>query len=141
MTHRARTAAAPAEFPFDGEPQYERVFDALARALHRRQFHHVLLSGDAASARAPSSPSWRAAPRPAASRSSPARFLSIDCRYVPPDESRQRLAAILSHVADRADLVACVEGFPSLLRGERATSNKPALLARWPTPAAGWSGC
>jgi len=130
LTHRARTAAAPAEFPFDREPQYERLFDALARALHRRQFHHVLLSGDRGVGK--STVVAELARRAAAGRIpflGQARFLSIDCRYVPPDESRQRLAAILAHIADRADLVACVEGFPALLRGERAISNKPALLA------------
>jgi ATP-dependent Clp protease ATP-binding subunit ClpA len=57
------------------------------------------------------------------------RFVSIDVRYVSPDESRPRLAAILNHVANRPDLVACLEGFPTLLRGDHVASNKPVLLA------------
>jgi ATP-dependent Clp protease ATP-binding subunit ClpA len=130
LTHRARTAEAAAEFPFDGEPRYERLFDALARALHRRPFPHALLVGERGVGK--STVVAELARRAAAGRVpflAPLRFVAVDCRYVPPDESRQRLAAVLSHVADRPDLVACLEGFPALLRGERASSNKPVLMA------------
>ncbi len=130
LTYRARSSAAPAEFPFDGVPQYERLFDALARVLHRRQLHHVLLAGERGVGK---STVVAELARRAAAGSIPflarARFLSVDCRYVSPDESRQRLAALLAHVADRPDLVVCVDGFAPLLRGERAASNKPVLLA------------
>ncbi len=57
------------------------------------------------------------------------RFLNVDCRYVSPDESRPLLAALLAQVIDRPDLIVCIDGFASLLRGARAVSNKPVLLA------------
>jgi ATP-dependent Clp protease ATP-binding subunit ClpC len=130
LTHRVRTAAAPAEFPFDGVPQYELLFDSLARILHRRQAHHVLLAGERGVGK---SAVLAELARRAACGGIPflahMRFLSVDCRYVSPDESRPRLAALLTHVVDRSDLVVCVDGFASLLRGERAVSNKPVLLA------------
>jgi ATP-dependent Clp protease ATP-binding subunit ClpA len=130
LTHRARTASALADFPFDGEPAFERLFDDLARALHRRQFHHVLLSGERGVGK--STVVAELARRAAAGRIpflARARIVSVDCRYIPPDESRQRLAAVLAHVAERPDLIVCLEGFPALLQGERAASNKPVLLA------------
>src|SRR5262249_47712356 len=57
------------------------------------------------------------------------RFLRVDCRYFPPDESRPRLAALLQRVAPFPQLVVCLDGFAALLSGERGTSNKPVLLS------------
>ena len=130
LTHRARAGTAGGDFPFDGVPQYVRLFDALARVLHRRRTHHVLLAGERGVGK---STIVAELARRAAVGAIPflaqARFLSVDCRYVSPDESRPRLAALLAHVADRPDLIVCIDGFSSLLRGERAASNKPVLLA------------
>jgi ATP-dependent Clp protease ATP-binding subunit ClpA len=130
LTERARGADPLREYPFDHEPQYDGLFDALARVLHRRQNHHLLLSGERGVGK---STVVAELARRAATGAIPflarSRFVSVDCRYVPPDESRQRLAAILSHVAGRADLVVYLDGFAALLQGERSTSNKPVLLA------------
>jgi len=130
LTQRARSADGAAAFPFDGDVRYEQVFDAICRALHRRQPGHVLLLGErgvgktllvaelarrAATGRIPF----------LANR----RFVAIDCRYVPADESRQRLAAILAHVADRPDLVVSLDGLAGLLRTDRGPGNKLVLLA------------
>jgi ATP-dependent Clp protease ATP-binding subunit ClpA len=130
LTHRARTAEPGPNYPFDGEPQYESLFDAMARVLHRTKSHHVLLSGERGVGK---SAVIAELARRAASGMLPfladKRFLTIDCRFIAPDESRQRLAAILAHVANNANLIVCVEGFSALLQGERAASNKPVLLA------------
>jgi ATP-dependent Clp protease ATP-binding subunit ClpA len=130
LTRRAQEAAAPEAFPFDGEPLYERLFDQLARALHRRQARHVLLTGERGVGK--STVVAELARRAAAGHIpflAGRRFLSISCRYFPPDESRPRLAALLAHLAGHPEVVACLDGLAALLRGERGTSNKPVLLA------------
>lgn len=130
LTLRARNAEAPEAPPFDGEPQYQRLFDELARALHRRQSRHVLLTGERGVGKA--SVVAELARRAAAGlipSLAGCRFLSIDCRFIPPDESRARLAAVLARLAGRPDLVACLDGFAALLRGDRPAANRAALLA------------
>src|SRR5262245_21010005 len=52
LTHRAHIALGPSPFPFDGEPSYDRLFDALARALARRRARHALLTGERGVAKA-----------------------------------------------------------------------------------------
>src|SRR5262249_54562811 len=115
---------------FDREPAYEQLFEAVARILHRRQANHVLLSGERGVGK--STLLAELARRAAAGRVpflAGRRFLHVDCRDSPPDESRHRLAALFTHVAGRPELILCLEGFPSLLRGDRPGSNKPVLLA------------
>jgi len=130
LSQRVRTGAAPAAYPFDGEPLYEALFEGLTRVLHRRRGNHVLLVGERGVGKSTVATELA---RRAAVGAIPflqsKRFLAVDCRYVPPDESRPRLAALLDHVAARPDLVVVVDGFAALLRGERVTSNKPILLA------------
>ncbi len=46
LTFRARTAAQPAQLPYDGDRAYERVFDAVTRTFHSLQTRHVLLIGE-----------------------------------------------------------------------------------------------
>jgi ATP-dependent Clp protease ATP-binding subunit ClpA len=130
LTHRARTAAAPAAFPFDDEPVYERLFDSIARVLHRRQANHVLLTGERGAGK--STVIAEVARRAATGRIpflGTRRFLSVDCRYIPPDESRPRLVGLFNHIGDHPELVVCLDGFASLLRGERELGNKEVLLA------------
>jgi ATP-dependent Clp protease ATP-binding subunit ClpA len=57
------------------------------------------------------------------------RFLTVDCRFISPDESRQRLVGILSHVIDQSNLIVCLDGFASLLRTDRGPDNKVAMLS------------
>jgi ATP-dependent Clp protease ATP-binding subunit ClpA len=130
LTDRVRTSEMPEELPFDGEPMYDRLFDGLARALHRRGANHVLLTGERGVSK--NSIVAELARRAATGRIpflKGRRFLSVDCRHFPPDESRHRLVALLNHVAGKAGLVVCLDGFPALLRGERGTNNKPVLLS------------
>jgi ATP-dependent Clp protease ATP-binding subunit ClpA len=130
LTRRAREGAIAMPFPFDGEPRYEQLFDALARVLHRRQRHHALLVGERGVGK--TTLVAELARRAAVGRIpflARRRFLSVDCRYVPPDESRQQLAALLAHVASRPELVVCLDGLPALLRAERFAGNKAILLS------------
>jgi ATP-dependent Clp protease ATP-binding subunit ClpA len=129
LTARAQATQSTGPYPFDGEPVYEHLFDSVARALHRSQGGHVLLTGERGVGK---STLVAELARRAASGTLPTlagrRFLAVDGRYVPADESRARLAALLAQVAGRPDLVVCLDGLPALLRGERG-SNKPVLLA------------
>jgi ATP-dependent Clp protease ATP-binding subunit ClpA len=130
LTHRARVATLAGEFPFDNEPAYDRLFDAIARVLHRQQCHHVLLAGEPGVGK---STVLAELGRRAAAGVIPfladRRLLRVDCRYVPPDESRQRLAALLAHTLDCPELIVCLDGFASLLRSERPAGNRATLLA------------
>jgi ATP-dependent Clp protease ATP-binding subunit ClpC len=130
LTWRARAAEAAAGFPFDGEPQYECLFEAITRALHRRQGHHVLLVGERGVGK--TTVIADLARRAAAGRIPSLqgrRFLHVDCRYIPADESRARVAGILSHVGGRPELVVTLDGFASLVRSERNADNKAVLLS------------
>jgi ATP-dependent Clp protease ATP-binding subunit ClpA len=130
LTFRARQGIATEAFPFDGEPRYERLFDSILRVLHRRQANHVLLTGERGVGK---STLISELARLGASGVIPflqdKRFVALDCRYVPPDESRQRLIGILSFLVARSDVVLCVDGLAALLRGEGAANNKAILLA------------
>ncbi len=129
LTERAREYGVSADTPFDGVPAYDAVFDAIARALHRRTARHVLLTGERGvgkSAVVAELARRAILGRPAFLRD--LRMVHLNCRHVPPDESRARLAALLDAVADRADLVVCVDGFANLLRPDQAGA-KAVLLA------------
>jgi ATP-dependent Clp protease ATP-binding subunit ClpA len=130
LTYQARISSSQAEYPFDRVPKYDRMFDAICRVLHRRNANHVLLTGERGVGK---TTIILELARRAASGQIPflrsKRFLWVDCRYVPPDESRQRLLGILAQLASKTDLIACVNGFCSLLRSERPGGNKAVLLA------------
>jgi ATP-dependent Clp protease ATP-binding subunit ClpA len=130
LTQRAQSGSLPEVLPFANEPDYERLFDSLARILHRRRANHVLLVGERGVGK---SMIVAELARRAAAGQIPFlqehRFLSVDCRYVPLEESRIHLAALLGQVVDQSELVVCISGLLSLLRGERVASNKPILLA------------
>jgi ATP-dependent Clp protease ATP-binding subunit ClpA len=130
LTQQARSATDDLPFPFDGEPAYDRLFDSIARVLHRRRVNHVLLTGERGVGK--TTILSELARRAVVGRMpflGNRRFIRVDCRYIPADESRQRLAALLAHVSGRPDLVICLDGFPALLRAERGGSNKAILLS------------
>lgn len=129
LTFAARRADPGPGYPYDGEPAYDRLFDSLARPLHRRQHPHALLVGERGVGKLTLLAEF--ARRAALGRFpflAARRFVRVDGRYIPPDESRPRLAAALAHVADRPDLVVCLDGMAALLRADRGGSNKPVLL-------------
>lgn len=130
LTWLARSADAPPGSPFDGESAYDAVFAALSRALHRRQHPHILLVGERGVGK--STLVAELARRAARNRSgflSAKRFLSVDCRYVTPDEARPRLTGVLAHVAPHPHLVACVDGLAGLVAPAQGGSNAPVLFA------------
>jgi ATP-dependent Clp protease ATP-binding subunit ClpC len=129
LTYRASQANCGRESPFDGEPTYEVLFDEICRAMHRRHARHVLLTGERGVGKL--TVVAELARRVAFGKIpflSGHRVISIDFRHVPPDESRQRLGAVLAHLANQPELIICVDGFPALLRGERVGINKSLLL-------------
>src|SRR5262249_30494808 len=130
LTHRARTTGTAEKFPFDGEPLFEQMFDSMVRILHRRQIHHVFLTGERGVGKTTLIAELA---RRACTGRIPSladkRFVSVDARFIAPGESRQRLEAILAQVGDAADLIVCIDGFSSLLRAEGPATNKAVLLA------------
>lgn len=130
---RAQPLAAPGDSPFDGERVYQRVFDSVARTLHRRTRRHIFLVGERGVGMMTVLSEF--ARLAIGDRIAPflktLRFVRIDARHCFPEESRGRLAGILSAVAERDDLVVCLEGLAGLLRGERG-GNRPLLLSFLP---------
>src|SRR5438445_308971 len=102
----------------------------MTRALHRSAPRHLLLIGERGVGQ---SAILAELARRAASGAIPfmsdRQVVSIDCRYVPRDESRAALQALFASLADKPDLVVCVEGIVSLLRGQGPIDNRPRLLA------------
>jgi ATP-dependent Clp protease ATP-binding subunit ClpA len=130
LTQLAMTAAPLAESPFDGDPTFERLFDAVCRVLHRRKPSHVLLTGERGVGK---STVVAELARRAATGRIPflrgKRFVRMDARHIPPDDSARCLAGILTQVVGRGDLIVCLEGVTALVRGDRARSNRVTLLA------------
>ncbi len=136
LTHRAQHALPLETLPFTGEPCYERLFEAICRGLHRRQAQHLLLTGERGVGK--STIVAELARRAAQGQIGflrEKRFIWIDARHTPPMEKGPRLAAILAHLASRPNLVACLEGMATLLRGEQGQDHRlflVSVLARAP---------
>jgi ATP-dependent Clp protease ATP-binding subunit ClpA len=129
LTWRARRAEFGGPSPYDGEPQFERLFDSLARALHRREHPHALLVGERGVGKSALLAEF--ARRAAHDRGFLAakRVLTVDCRHTPPDEARARLVGVMEHCCPHTDLVACVDGLHGLVLPDRRESNRPVLLS------------
>ncbi len=130
LTDLARSAQGPGPFPFDDAHEYDCLFDGIARILHRSQAHHVLLVGE----RGVGKHSIVAELARRAVNGQPAfladkRIITVDCRYVCPEDSRRMIFGILNQVGARPDLIVAIDGFASLLTSERGASNKPLLFA------------
>lgn len=115
---RRMSGIAHAESPFDGDRQYEQFFESLARSLNRTSSRHVLIRrrvgvGDHAVLTA-------FAQRIAGGRYpglSGRQLITVDCRFIPADESRERMIAIAGAVAQHPGLIVCLDGVPALLEG------------------------
>lgn len=129
LTWHARRSEPVGPSPFDGDPAFDSLFDALARALHRREHPHALLVGERGVGKSMLLAEF--ARRAARDRGflGAKRVLSVDCRHTPPDESRPRLTAVLEHVCPHADLVVCLDGLHGLLLPDRREPNRHVLLA------------
>jgi ATP-dependent Clp protease ATP-binding subunit ClpA len=127
LTWRARTEGIPPARHLDG------YFDALSRALHRRTNNHVLITGQrgVGTTTLVTELARRAAVGeiPFLARK---RFVRVDCRAVSPEESGDKLAALISHLAGRTDVLLCLDGLGPLLRGTAECNHKSVLLgALW----------
>lgn len=132
LTQRVRQLGSNHVSPFSDDPSFEHLFDQLARGLHRSE-GHVLLIGERGSGQ--SIILTELANHAAQGRLATLgnkRLILIDCRHTPLEHSQHRLESILSAVGPYEDWIVCLDGFASLLRSERRTSNKTALLAILP---------
>jgi ATP-dependent Clp protease ATP-binding subunit ClpA len=117
-----------------GEIQVARHLDAyfepIARALHRRTRNHVLITGQRGVG---TTTLVRELARRAAAGEigflAAKRFLLADCRDVVPEDSLDKLRAIIARVSGRTDVVLCLDGLGPLLRGRSSANNKVALRA------------
>lgn len=109
---------------------YRLLCEDLGRILHRGHLHHAVLTLNAGLD--PESLAVEFARRSATADWLPflkdRRFLLVDARFTLPEESRERLLAILSHLAPHSDLIVFVRGFASCLRSSRG-SNREVLLS------------
>jgi hypothetical protein len=131
LTRMAREAAGEGPFPFDGEAPFERLFEDLTRALHRRQARHVLLAGERGVAKGTLVAELA---RRAAAGAIPSlrdrHFLRADCRSLAAAEGGG-LHALLGAVGDRPELVLVLDGLGALLHAGGAEGFR-ALLAALP---------
>jgi ATP-dependent Clp protease ATP-binding subunit ClpC len=96
----------------------DRYFDPLIRALHRTADNHVLITGlpGVGTTTLLRELARRAVGQIPFLRRK--RFLYVDCRDVAAADSGDKLTKIIAHVADRTDVITCIDGLGSLLRGE-----------------------
>ena len=130
LTQRAMSAPTTGAFPFDGQAIFERLFEAVARVLHRRSAHHLLLVGERGVGKTTIVTELA---RRAAAKHWPflakARFLVVDARFIPADESRACLAAVFNQLKPISGWVLAIDGLAALLRGERGGGNKAVFLS------------
>jgi ATP-dependent Clp protease ATP-binding subunit ClpC len=130
LTWQARRSNITGASPYEGDTFADKLFDALARALHRRQHPHILLVGERGVGKTTLIAELaRRATCGNGGFLAAKQFLAVDCRYTTPDDSRGQLMAIMAHTIPHADLVVCLDGLHSLLLPIRGGSNKPNLLA------------
>lgn len=125
----ARVRAAGGRRMLSGDPQYGKFFDAFARAVHRESPRHILLVADRGVGQ--SLVLGEFALRCQAGDWPALRTLQVmlsDCRATDPLHSRTILVETLLALAKRQQWLFCIEGFSSLLRGERGGTNQASLL-------------
>jgi hypothetical protein len=130
----------------DGEPALHQAFgwgslEELARGLHRQRKGQVLLTGDRGVGRTTLVRRLAAA---AAQGRFPGlahrRFVRLDVANVGPEDSRACLETIfasladLASLADRGDLVLCLDGLAALIPRPNGGSNKPLLRTLFQRP-------
>jgi ATP-dependent Clp protease ATP-binding subunit ClpA len=127
LTYRAMAKLLP-KAVIDQHQKHTDHYDVMTRALYRRTNNHVLITGLRGVGK--TTLVWELARRAAAGEIpflKRKRFLWVDCRDVAPQESKDKLAGILSHVAGRTDLILCLDGLGPLLRAESGGNNKLLL--------------
>lgn len=120
---------SPPETTWSNDPLFAQVFENAARVLHRGRASHVLLTAERGvdleslvfEFAAKSTQDWLPFMQER-------RVIMIDARFTAAEESRDRLMAIHSQVAEQRELVVCIAGFATLMRGRQGT-NREALLS------------
>ncbi|QDU73734.1 ATP-dependent Clp protease ATP-binding subunit ClpC [Bremerella volcania] len=128
LTRQARLAGLDHASPFEGEPDYDLLVEELSRALHRTDGHAMLVGERGVGQSAIVSELARRATQGQLPVMKDKRFLWIDARHTPPEQSGARLESLLASAADEPSLVLCVEGLGKLLRGEQGTHHRSLLL-------------
>lgn len=129
LTGMLTGAEAPHRTSWSDDPLFAQVFENITRTLHRGCSSHVLLTAQRGvdleslvfELAAKSTQDWLPFMKTK-------RLILVDARFTAIEESRDRLMAILSQVAEQRDLVVCIAGFASLIKG-RQGSNREALLS------------
>ena len=130
LTATFRQSATPNARGYLGLDSYEPVFEKLARALHRGGTQHAVLVADQgvdpetfiADFARRAYQGWLPFLREK-------RVVLVDARHTAPEESRDRLLAILAAIASHKDVIACLSGFESLLRSPQGTHREALLCA------------
>jgi len=119
LTRQVGLAASSAESPFEGEPQYDRLFEGLARALHAQSPRHVLLAGERGVGQSAVMVEFA---RQAAAGKFPflqqKQIISANARFVPRDISRAAIDWLFSRIGIEPELVVCLDGLCSLLHSD-----------------------
>jgi ATP-dependent Clp protease ATP-binding subunit ClpA len=124
LTYRARAEGIMPALHLD---QY---IDPIERALYRRSHNHLLITGLRGVGK--TTLVWEIARRAAAGQIpflKRKRFLWINCADVGTHESKDKLTSVLSHVGGRTDLILCLDGIGTILRGESGANHKVVLRA------------
>jgi ATP-dependent Clp protease ATP-binding subunit ClpC len=130
LTYYSANSGDSAHYPYDGVQVYEQLFDRICRVLHRREANHLFLVGErGVGATFIPVELARRAIRGQIRFLAKCRIIRINVHLIPPDESRQRLLAILHFVAQFQDIILCIEGLATLLRGDRGEAHKQLLLS------------
>ncbi|MFL5704712.1 MAG: AAA family ATPase [Ktedonobacteraceae bacterium] len=130
LTHLAHIKALPKAIPIHNYDQQKKgrdpvdPYDDITRALHRREKNNILITGLRGVGKT-------TLVREIARRAAQCeidflkhkRFLWVDCQDVSPYESKDKLEALLDFVADKTDLLLCIDGLGPLLCSEPRNDN------------------
>ncbi|WP_242909724.1 AAA family ATPase [Actinomadura terrae] len=122
LTWLARTEGITPALHVDGQ------VELLSKALHRVTAPHVVITGLPGVG---TTTLLRELARRAAEGEirflARKRFLHVDCGDLAPADSGDALAEIIEHIAGRTDVIVCVDGLGSLIRGPGGTDHRLTL--------------